>query len=762
MNSTVATKLLVSTALTAVSLFAPSLAVAQQGSGATTIEEVVVTAQKRTERLLDVPVAVTSVQPETLMKQNLVQLRDYYSQIPGLSLIGGGTEQRANSVSLRGVATGGGTAATVAITIDDVPLTSASYLAQSPLPDIDPADLNRIEVLRGPQGTLYGASSLGGLINFVTVSPNPYHYSGRVEVGANSVQGGDSGYSVRGSVNVPIISDRVAVRLSGFDRQDPAYIDNINPLAKGSNINDNTTNGGRVALFVKPFDALTLNVSAMRQHTRYNGSPSLRVCTNCGAGPFRTDPNFNFVFGDFVSNLGPTTREANFTLYEARAILDLQKADLTSISAWGRYDSTSKVDQTIAFGFLLPFYGVGAGSTTPLINADNTKKFTQEVRLSSKPNQPFEWLVGAFYTHEDILVRQVISVQSPTGAHVADPLSQLLPSTFEEKAVFADLTYHFTDKFDVQVGGRYSENKQTSNGSVTIDPTAQPIFGPNSVNTPAPSSDSSTTWLFTPRYRFSSDLMAYVRIATGYRPGGPNAILPNIPATFGPDTVTSYELGLKGELPAQHLTFDAALFNVDWDHVQLQATNLSNGIGYFTNGSTARSRGLELTGQWRPAAGLVIDANATFTDAALTGDIPQPAGASTLIGSKGDRLPASAKFVGNLSVRKDWQVSHGFSVYVGGGYSYVGDRYAEFNNILPPADPTVTNSAFGYRLLLPSYSLVNLDTGVYNADWTFNVYLRNLFDDKGVIGGTTGGGTHLPTAVFVQPRTYGVSLSRSF
>lgn len=764
MQKSVATMLMVSTAFTAVSLCAPTLAIAADRADDTTLEELVITAQKKSERLIDVPVAVSAVQSDTLLQQNFVQLRDYYARIPSLAVSGGGTEQRANSVSLRGVTAGGGTAATVAITVDDVPFTSASYLAQSPLPDLDPADLDRVEVLRGPQGTLYGASSLGGLIKYVTATPNPNQFFGRVEAGANSVDGGANGYSVRGSVNIPVVDDRVAVRVSGFQRHDPAYIDNINPLVNATNINDNRASGGRVAVFLKPLDVLTIDLSAMEQHTHFNGSPSLRVCTSCGTGAYRTEPDFNFVYGDYVSNLGPSQRDANFTLYQARATLDLQKADLTSISAWGRYTSTSDQDQTISFSFLLPFYGLtkSGGSTTPLINADRTKKFTQELRLSSKPDQKLEWLVGGFYTKEDILVRQVISIQNASGASVANALSQISPSTFEEKAFFADLTYHFTDKLDVQVGGRYSNNKQVGNSSATVDTKVQAIFGPSSVDTPTSSSDNSTTWLISPRYRFSPDMMAYMRIATGYRPGGPNAILPNIPTTFDPDTVTSYELGFKGQLSAQKLTFDAALFEVDWDHVQLQATDLATQIGYFTNGSTARSRGLELTTQWKPARGLVVDANATFTDAVLTHDIPQPTGASTLIGSKGDRLPASARFVGNLSAQKDWDIGHGFSVYVGGAYAFVGSRYAEFSNILPPNDTTARNTAYGYRLVLPSYSLVDLRTGVRNEDWSLNLYIRNLFNKEGVIGGTTNGGARSPTAVFVQPRTYGFTLARSF
>lgn len=738
---------------------APVMA-AEGRSDANVVEEIVVTAQKRVERLQDVPVAISAVPTESLAQQNLVQLRDYYSRIPGLAMTGGGTEQRASSLSLRGVTTGGASAATVAITVDDVPFTSSSHLAQSPLPDLDPASLDRIEVLRGPQGTLYGASSLGGLIKYVTAAPDTNEFSARVEVGANAIDKGSDGYSARGSVNVPIVSDKVAVRASAFTRQDPGYIDSIHPFVNAKDINENESKGGRIALFVQPIEALKLNFSAMRQDTDLIGSPSMRICTSCGTGPYLNPEDYNFFFGEFVSNLGPTTRETSFSLYQARGELDLGAVDLTSISAWGRYESTSDLDTTNVFGFLLPRYGATTpGSTTPIINEDLTEKFTQEVRLASKPDQQLEWLIGAFYTKEDIEVKQTISVRQPAGGKIADAYASVSPSTYEEQAIFGSITYHFTDQFDIQFGARYSEDDQETGGFTNIDGPAQAIFGPSSVTTDSGSSGSATTWVVSPRYRFSPDLMAYARIATGYRPGGPNPVLPNVPATFESDEVTNYELGLKGALRDWQLTYEVALFQVDWEDVQLQATDVVAQFAYFTNGNTARSRGLELSGQWRPIPSLTFSANATFTDAELTDDVPQLDGATTLIGFNGDRLPGSAKFVGNVSVQKDWDVGSTSSVYIGADYSYVGERLGDLPNILPDPD---NNEAFGYRLHIPAYSLTDLRGGLNYGDWTFNAYVRNVFDKRAVIEATTRGATGVPTGVFAQPRTYGVSVARTF
>jgi iron complex outermembrane receptor protein len=741
-------------------VLAGSAAWAQDAAGdAPTMTEIVVTAQKRSERLLDVPVSVAAVSGEALAQQNLVQLRDFYNRVPGVSLSGGGTEQRANGVAIRGVTTGGGTAATVAFTLDDVPLTSGAASAQSPLIDIDPSDLQRVEILRGPQGTLYGASSLGGLMKYVTLAPNAQRFSGRVEAGGNTVAKGGEGWSLRGAVNVPIVEDKLALRVSAFTRHDPAYLDNINAKAAGEDINKNRVQGGRVALQFKPTDIFTIDLSAMRQRAKFFGSPQVRVCPSCGTGAFTGAPDFSPVNGDLTLNLAPSRRDVNFTLYQGRAGLDLGFADLISVSAYNEIKSKSDLDQTNTFGFLLPAFAAPSGSSVSLVNADQTKKFSQEIRLASKSDGPLEWLVGGFYTHEKISVDQQLIVR-PTSGSATTAYTSVGPSTFEEKALFADATYRFTPAFDVQVGARYSSNDQDNASVTTIAPQAVRFFGPTSSVPKSESSDDAVTWLITPRYRFSPDMMAYLRIATGYRPGGPNSAgLVGIPLSFKSDSVVSYEAGLKGAIPGLNATYEAALFQIDWDDIQLLTTDVDSQLTYYTNGSTARSRGVELSGRWSPIGGLSIDGSATYTDATLTDGLRSPAGASPIYGDKGDRLPGSAKVTASLSAQYDWSIGHGFSAFTGASLAYVGDRYAEFANILPTA---TDNEAFGSRVKLPSYTTIDLRAGAYSDDWRLTAYVKNIGDKRGVVEATTRGGTSSPQAIFLQPRTVGATLSRSF
>ena len=741
-------------------LLVGSVAQAQDaGTDTATMTEIVVTAQKKSERLLDVPVSVAAVSGDTLAQQNLVQLRDFYNRVPGVSLSGGGTEQRANGVAIRGVTTGGGTAATVGFTLDDVPLTSGAASAQSPLIDVDPSDLQRVEILRGPQGTLYGASSLGGLVKYVTVGPDAERFSGRVEAGANTAAGGGDGWSLRGAVNLPIVHDKVALRVSGFTRHDPPYLDNINAKAAGDDINKNRVQGGRAALLIKPTDAFSLDLSAVRQRAKFFGSPQIRVCPSCGTGVFAGTPDFTPYYGDMTLNIAPTKRDVSFTLYQGRANLDLGFADLTSISAWDRVKSKSDLDQTNTFGFLLGAFAAPTGSSVSLVNADQTEKFSQEIRLASKSDGPLEWLVGGFYTHEKIVVDQVLIVH-PTSGSDATAYTSAAPAKFEEKAAFADATYHVTPKFDVQVGARYSSNDQDSGSTTTIAPQAVRFFGPSSSVPQAKSSDDAVTWLFTPSYKISPDTMAYLRVATGYRPGGPNSSgVTGIPLSFKSDSVVSYEAGLKGVVPGLNASYEAALFQIDWDDIQLLTTDVVSQFTYYTNGSTARSRGLELSGRWAPVRGLSVDGAMTLLDAKLTDGLRSPPGASPIYGAKGDRLPGSAKVSASLSAQYDWSIGRGFSAFAGASLAYVGGRYAEFANILPT---TVDNEAYGARVKLPSYTTIDLRAGAYNDDWRLSAYVKNIGDKRGVVEATTRGGTSSPQAIFLQPRTIGATLSRSF
>jgi len=714
--------------------------------------EVIVTAQKRSQRLLSVPVPVTSVKSDTLVQQNLLNFRDYYAKIPGLQYSG----NYLDSISLRGITTGSGTNPTVAVLVDDVPFGSSSYLGQAPLPDLDPGTLDRLEVLRGPQGTLYGASSLGGIIKFVTKEPNTDFYSGRLEAGYNTVKGGRSGSSLRGSVNIPLIKDKLALSLSAFKRDDPAWIDNIDSTAAGKNVNKAHKEGGRAALVYKPIDRLTISLSALDQDTSTLNGQSIRICADC-----QTDTSsataFDSLYGDQTIKLSQQSSTNRFQLYSARETLDLGWGQLTAVSGWGHSRSKSFQDVSSVFTFLPAIYGQSGGKVI-IDNENETKKFSQEVRLSGT-TQKFDWIVGAFYTEEDTALNQVLNVYQSDGTFFIDAYEGKTPSALQEKAIFADLTYHASDKLTLQIGARTSENKQSYYGDTYVEDTASMVFGPSSVTDKQRSSETSTTWEITPSYKLSSNMMVYARVATGYRPGGPNSTVAGVPATFDSDTVMNTELGLKGYVLDHKMTIDLSLFQIHWDNIQLPDTDTVTQFQFFTNGGKARSRGFEGAIHWTPVQSVSVDANLALTDATLTEDLTVTPGVTALEGKNGDRLPYSAKVAGNVSAQKSFKLPSGQRAFVGASWTYVGDRMSEFHSY----DPDDASTSPRPRFKIPSYQTVDLSAGFnVTSDIQITAYVKNLTDKHGVVYATNRNGTSAPTANFLQPQTVGMSVSKTF
>jgi len=728
---------------------------AQAASDAFDSGEIIVTAQKRSERLIDVPVAISAISADALTTQNINRLSEYFDRVPGLQY----SNQRVSGLALRGVTSGGATAPTVALLVDDVQFGGTTGTGQPPLPDFDASAISRVEVLRGPQGTLYGASSLGGLIKYVLKEPTLNEFSGRIELGGTAVSHGDTGYAVRGSVNLPI-NDWLAISGSGFKRDDAPYLDNANAAAlKAKDVNSRKVWGFRGAALIKPADNFRMVLSALRQKTDAMNSDlaitagGVPVCVACTVGsPNTAVTTFEPVYGDLTINSLDSLNKAKFQLYSARAELELGGVNITSISAWSRADNVITSDVTRVFGGLLrSLYGLTATPNVQIANADQTHKFSQELRLGGDIGTSFSWLAGGFYTVEHAATNQTLIA---SGSLTGTPYIGTGPGTYREYAGFADLTWHATDKFDVQIGGRYAHNKQHNESTLNTSPETAPVFG--SGTTVADSSDNAFTWLISPSYHFSRDIIAYARVATGYRPGGPNvAAPPSVPTSFGSDRVINYELGFKGKVVPGLLTIDASLFQIDWKKIQLQGTDSVSSLTFLTNGGKARSRGLEFAANLTPWRGMTIDTNLTFTDATLTEDLPILAGATGLKGLSGDRLPFSAKVAANITANQQFPLTDRLEGNVGFTVVYLGDRAGTF----------VTNAANATRprMLLPEYTTVDIRGGLTFDDvWSANVYIRNLFDKRGVAAADNRNGVNIPTALFIQPRTFGVTLARSF
>jgi len=698
----------------------PGSELTADGSPVAGLQEVIVTAQKRAERLQDVPVPVAAISAAKLRDSNQLRLQDFYSSVPGL-LVSPGT-QSTQQLSIRGIAPGNGNP-TVGITVDDVPY--GSSISEEGVPDIDPGDLDHIEVLRGPQGTLYGANTLGGLIKFVTVDPSPDAVSGAVQAGTVDVQNGSGpGYTFRGLVNVPV-SDDSAIRASGFVRRDPGYIDN--PVLHIDGINKADVYGGRLSGLWKPTATLSLKLSALYQN--YEGD---------GANDVNINPPYPPPLGDlqqnYVQRVGPFSRKVQ--AYSAILQWKLAGIDLTSISGYNINGFHDTFDLTSFFGPLTQsLFGV---TGTPLFESTGTKKASQELRLASSVGSRVDWLLGGFFTHERTNFDQVIGAEDPvSGPLVGIVAVSRIKESFREYSGFGNLTVHVTDQLDVQAGGRFSHNKQTQDSIGTG-------FLPPEVH--EASRDNSFTYLLVPQLKVSSDLMVYARIASGYRPGGPNNPAPGVPPTFQPDRTRNYEVGAKGNLLDGALSFDTSLYYIGWNNIQISE---SVGVfGYVGNGGRAKSQGVELSLDSHPLRGLTLSGWIALSDPVLTRGLPPEAVAAGTYAVAGDRLPLSNRFSGNLSIRQSFPLGVLATGFVGGSLTYVGNREGAFQAQGTP------------RSVLPGYAKIDLQTGLNYDSWTVNLYANNIANKRGLLNG----GDNFPgfAYVYIQPRTIGVSLRRTF
>ena len=694
------------------------------------LQEVVVTAQKREERLQDVPVPVTAIDAGVLTEQNQTRLQDYYTRIPGLDIEVDGTNGVPN-LSIRGITTGGQANPTVGVTVDDVPYGASTYIGGGFVsPDLDPSDLARIEVLRGPQGTLYGVSSIGGLLKYVTVDPTIDQVTGRVEVGTGGVTNGEGlGYRARGALNLPV-GDEAAVRASGYFHRDPGYIDNLQTGAKG--VNWTRAEGGRLSGLWHVSDAWSVKLSALLQHALVHGSP----LAESGPG-----------FADLEQSVlrGTGGYEQRFQAYSVNVSGKVGGIDLTSVTGYGINSSALSYDLTPVYGdFTNSLYGV---SGSPYLNNLRTEKVSQEIRLSAQMGSRFDWLLGGFFTHEhSIYISNIYAEGIAAGPILAQSLNYYNPTTYQELAAFADMTYHFTDRLDVQLGARESHIKQTDFATG-----AGPFNGGDTITINPDTHDNAFTYLVTPRLKLAPDVMLYARLASGYRAGGPNAnaAVNQTPNSYNPDKTQNYDLGVKADFIEHHLSVDASLYYIDWKNVQVTLEAPSGAAQYIGNGSGAKSEGLELSTELRPAKGSTLSAWVAWNDAELTRDLPLH---SSAYGVSGDRLPYSSRFSGNLAADQEFPIAGQWIARGGASLSYVGPRVGIFQ-VTPQ------------RQIFGGYTRLDLHGGLRYSTWTADLFANNLTDRRAPLTGGLDAPNSYASAqsfIYIQPRTVGLSISKSF
>jgi outer membrane receptor protein involved in Fe transport len=701
---------------------APVLALAQAATESPQLEEVLVTATRRAEPLQDVPLSVTAFSQEQLTTKGIVGYEGLARETPGVVL--NKPSANFNNFTARGIATNGYGAnlqSTVAIYIDDLPI---STIGNTTVLDPNLFDLDHIEFLRGPQGTLFGSGSLSGAVRILTKSPDltKFDAAGLVDFGMTS---GDSlRQRYNAMVNVPLIDERLALRVVGFYRDEEGYLDNVGTGRHNSNTL--IDRGGRASLLWQPAERLSVKFLASYE----NSNPEDSSLTSPSLGRDKRISDRPDLFVGKLKNLNTTIN------------YQFDGAQLTSSTTYSRFDQKFFVDlagtfnQAIAFG--LDAYGY-------------QKTLVEELRLASDKGGRFDYVLGGFYLgrrHDvDYLYRsspEFLAAHAITG--LPDEYYQRLftHAKSHEKAGFGELTYHVTNRMWFTAGLRYgsldaqafTESGYNSNylafalsgfsGPLTVTPVA-PAVG-------AKAEGRRPSYKLSASFQPMPTLTTYATFSTGFRApvvnafaGRASVVNPNdliIPFGADSDKLKNYELGAKGRWLDGRLSTNLAVYWIDWRDIQVQANRVSDSVQFATNIGAARSKGFEYELTLTPVRDLLFGLSGSFNDAHVTELSPTEAAISGAV--QGARL-AAPKYQGAAFVQ------YGFDLWAAtrGSFTLAFQHVDSFPSAFArvPGQPNVVSPTYGYT---DSYNNVNVALGATVRRLTANAYVENLFDDDSV------------------------------
>jgi outer membrane receptor protein involved in Fe transport len=698
-------------------------------------QEVVVTANKRDERLHDVAMGITAVTGNDLQTRQELDFTEFAAQVPGFNIDSPGVGGWNREI-LRGQ-NSGGAGATVATVIDEMPISFSGSDSNAGLTSTNPDtyDLKRVEVLKGPQGTLYGAAAEGGVVKFVTNPPDPTAFHAGAEVGADSVEHGGSGGSGKGYVNVPFWDGKAALRVTGFYEDMPGYIDD--PYLNEKDINRTDRYGGRASLLVNPTNDLSVRFTVSHQESHMGGFNEEQVVGTDGV-PSTSSSRFNLVDGYTFNTLLPQNDKNEVSYYISDIEYDLHFAKFSSITSYGLIKNTFNRDFSILgvapgldYGHYFGSVLFGEPIALGVRQLETLNKFNQEFRLSSEPNSTlfglrFDWVGGVYLTRENTVFNQfadfyTVPTSTTPGTLLTNPPAggAHFPSSFDEGALFGQIDYHLTSAIDIAVGGRVGydvEQLQTTTVCCVID-------GSGGLQPKYRHYEQPDTWSVSPRWKITDTTTAYLRFATGYRPGGPNLVPPGAPPGYNyyyqSDSTMNYEGGVRSEFFNHSVTVDLAAFHIDWSNIQiLSVFQDANGASYGATGNagSAESTGLEYNLGWNPIHGLSFALIGAFTAAQLTQDAPG------LGAYKNQALAYVPKWSNTIDADYQWPIAEGFKAFVGATAQFVGTRYTDF------ASSTLGDP----HAKLPSYETLSLQGGLKTGPYTFEVYAKNVTDSKGI------------------------------
>ncbi|HEY4039132.1 MAG TPA: TonB-dependent receptor [Burkholderiaceae bacterium] len=745
-------------------------------SGATgAVEEIVVTAEKRSSTIQDTPISISARSGEELQQSGITDLTGVIHEVPGISVRTSGPGQ--TELEMRGLSSSGGAAPTVGFYLNDYPLSPpAAALVGKVVVDPDLFDLTRVEVLRGPQGTLYGSGSMGGTVKLVTNTPTLNKFNAAVQGAVSETDGGGFNRGGNAMLNVPLLEDRAAMRVVLTSKVTDGFIDRVvlNPFpppvnpgpacgpgwpgcvrgdvtgatptqtVKHSNVENLT--GGRAELAVFPTDRLQVEALVMLQRI-----------TDSGYSEYDDPPGDRLVHYQPFSLSEPFSDD--FRLFGATATYDLGFAKLTSASAFYSRTENQEQDDAEALYSFFPLFVIPAKFLPILFNeTDTTQQLSEELRLTSSSNGPLQWIVGGFYSRFESTFWEYSA--APTiapfslGGAPANPLGIIYqahnPYHMKQYAIFGESTYALTEQFKVTAGLRWYQFR--SSASEEVSGVATGTGNGSQALASFPASNSGLNPKVTLSYETNHELTLYATAARGFRPGGINQQIPAslctlTAETYGPDSTWNYEVGEKAKLAGGRIVLNSDFYYIRWSQVQ-QSVNQACGYPLTVNAGDAASYGPEVELWARVTPELSAMLNGTYTHAELTsvaGSLTATTGltsGTTLINVP--KYTAMAALMYTKPLWDDKKLSVRFSD------SYVGSS---------------RDIAFTSEQLAP-YNLIGARLGVTADKWSAFLFGDNLTNKRAELGvNTSSFAFQAPSLVRVatnQPRTIGVDLSYRF
>ena len=660
-----------------------------------TLEEVVVTAEKRAQRLIDVPESVTAISGAELHQASIHSVLDLSYSVPSLVVddTGGGYER----YFIRGIGNGNGAISLVGVYLDDADITNES-LAQL---DINMVDLKRVEVLKGPQGTLYGDGSAGGTVRYVTNDPDLTAFSAYGDLSVYGTRLGSPSQVVSAVVNAPLLPNTLGLRIVGTYGDIGGWVDQ--PAAGRSNINDQNLRDVRVKASWRPTAALSVKALIEVHRNSSNGAST-------GA-----DANYDLTLAVYPTLATPFA--SNFNVYNLGVSYDLPAVNLLSSTTYFN-NATHGV-----FGLVYP----NAPAPTPpfqFINNPDSRddsSFSQEIRATSRGSGRFHWVTGAFFKHQ--ILGYTTDFEYSYGGPVLGSGSAIDIEGSKSVSVYGDGNYKVTNRLTVGAGVRDFHDDRTEYDGVLYRTGKFQSVDPR---------------LYT-SYALSRNVNVYANVAEGFRSGGFNGGYGVPESTFAPEKARSYEIGTKASLLDGRLGGDLALFYTRYGNYQL-FVNTPNGIGELENGGTAHIRGIDWSLQWRATEHLSIAASGSVTHSGFVSLAP---GEVTV--NIGDPVDYTAEYMARLSGVYSFQLSGNLPAFARVDYSQIGP------------ESTTDRGEGGPPILVESdvIHMMNARIGVRRGGWTLDLFATNLLGENG----NEDPGSAFGIGARPRPRTVGIEIS---